>query len=201
MLMMIMEVPQVTLDEQDVSGLAARIYFFKFGPVRLKSTLSRSQAGGSRRPPMRKRRPFSCGLRRSNASRANRNLAAPKNCFISAKLVERIVGQIGEAQKSNTRGRWREPRHGGGRSAHLRRRPSREDAISPPGWGSRRSNDPAEAEAWRDLKEGRAHNTPPVGGNYRLVVSFDFRRQVAFVKFIGTHSEYDRVDVLTISQY
>ena len=39
------------------------------------------------------------------------------------------------------------------------------------------------------------------GGNYRLVVSFDFRRQVAFVKFIGTHSEYDRVDVLTISQY
>lgn len=39
------------------------------------------------------------------------------------------------------------------------------------------------------------------GGNYRLVVAFDFRRQVAFVKFIGTHSEYDRVDVLTISQY
>ena len=39
------------------------------------------------------------------------------------------------------------------------------------------------------------------GGNYRLVVSFDFRRQVAFVKFIGTHSEYDRVDVLNISQY
>ena len=39
------------------------------------------------------------------------------------------------------------------------------------------------------------------GGNYRLVVAFDFRRQVAFVKFIGTHSEYDRVDVLSISQY
>ncbi len=40
-----------------------------------------------------------------------------------------------------------------------------------------------------------------VGGNYRLVVSFDFYRQVAFVKFIGTHSEYDRVDALTISQF
>jgi mRNA interferase HigB len=24
------------------------------------------------------------------------------------------------------------------------------------------------------------------GGNYRLVVAFDFRRQVAFIKFIGT---------------
>jgi mRNA interferase HigB len=39
------------------------------------------------------------------------------------------------------------------------------------------------------------------GGNYRLVVSFDFHRQVAFVKFIRTHAEYDRVDALTISQF
>jgi mRNA interferase HigB len=38
-------------------------------------------------------------------------------------------------------------------------------------------------------------------GNYRLVVAFDFRRQVAFVKFIGTHAEYDRIDALTVSQY
>jgi len=39
------------------------------------------------------------------------------------------------------------------------------------------------------------------GGNYRVVVAFDFRRQVAFVKFIGTHAEYDRIDALTVSQY
>lgn len=39
------------------------------------------------------------------------------------------------------------------------------------------------------------------GGNYRLVVAFDFRRQVAFVKFIGSHAEYDRIDALTISQF
>jgi mRNA interferase HigB len=39
------------------------------------------------------------------------------------------------------------------------------------------------------------------GGNYRLVVAFDFRRQVAFVKFIGTHAEYDRVDALSVSQH
>jgi mRNA interferase HigB len=36
------------------------------------------------------------------------------------------------------------------------------------------------------------------GGNYR---AFDFRRQVAFVKFIGTHAEYDRIDALTVSQF
>jgi mRNA interferase HigB len=33
------------------------------------------------------------------------------------------------------------------------------------------------------------------------VVAFDFRRQIAFVKFIGTHAEYDPVDVLTASQF
>jgi len=39
------------------------------------------------------------------------------------------------------------------------------------------------------------------GGNYRLVAAFDFRRQIAFVKFVGTHAEYDRVDALTVSQF
>jgi mRNA interferase HigB len=39
------------------------------------------------------------------------------------------------------------------------------------------------------------------GGNYRLVVAFDFRRQSAFVKFVGTHAEYDRIDAMTVSQF
>jgi HigB_toxin, RelE-like toxic component of a toxin-antitoxin system len=39
------------------------------------------------------------------------------------------------------------------------------------------------------------------GGNYRLVAAFDFRRQVAFVKFIGTHAEYDRIDASTVAQF
>ncbi|MGP0094912.1 MAG: type II toxin-antitoxin system HigB family toxin [Xanthobacteraceae bacterium] len=39
------------------------------------------------------------------------------------------------------------------------------------------------------------------GGNYRLVVAFDFRRQIAFVKFIGTHAAYDAIDALTVSQF
>jgi mRNA interferase HigB len=38
------------------------------------------------------------------------------------------------------------------------------------------------------------------GGNYRSVAAFDFRRQIAFVKFIGTHAEYDRIDALNVSQ-
>ncbi|MFY9968525.1 MAG: type II toxin-antitoxin system HigB family toxin [Roseiarcus sp.] len=40
-----------------------------------------------------------------------------------------------------------------------------------------------------------------VGGNYRLVVAFDFSRQTAFIKFIGTHAAYDQVDALTVALF
>jgi mRNA interferase HigB len=39
------------------------------------------------------------------------------------------------------------------------------------------------------------------GGNYRLIASFNFRRQEVFVKFLGTHAEYDAVDAATVSQF
>jgi mRNA interferase HigB len=39
------------------------------------------------------------------------------------------------------------------------------------------------------------------GGNYRLIVMVHFRRQIAYVNFIGTHAEYDKVNALTVSQF
>ena len=39
------------------------------------------------------------------------------------------------------------------------------------------------------------------GGDYRLIAGFDFRRQIAFVKFIGTHAEYDAIDALTVARF
>jgi mRNA interferase HigB len=36
------------------------------------------------------------------------------------------------------------------------------------------------------------------GNNYRLVVKFNFQKQWIFIRFIGTHSEYDRIDANTI---
>ncbi|QCK85189.1 type II toxin-antitoxin system HigB family toxin [Phreatobacter aquaticus] len=39
------------------------------------------------------------------------------------------------------------------------------------------------------------------GGNFRLIVAFRFDLQIAFVKFIGTHADYDRIDALTVSQF
>jgi mRNA interferase HigB len=39
------------------------------------------------------------------------------------------------------------------------------------------------------------------GGSHRLIAAFDFRRQIVFVKFIGTHAEYDAVDALTVARF
>lgn len=36
------------------------------------------------------------------------------------------------------------------------------------------------------------------GGTYRLVVKFSYRTRPGFVRFIGTHTEYDRIDVTKI---
>jgi len=37
-----------------------------------------------------------------------------------------------------------------------------------------------------------------MGGNFRLVVKIAYRGGVCFIRFIGTHKEYDRIDVITI---
>jgi len=32
------------------------------------------------------------------------------------------------------------------------------------------------------------------GNTYRLIVKFNYEKQWAFIRFIGTHSEYDKID-------
>lgn len=36
------------------------------------------------------------------------------------------------------------------------------------------------------------------GNDYRLVVAIDYEFQVIFIRFIGTHKQYDRINVKTI---
>ena len=69
------------------------------------------------------------------------------------------------------------------------------------------------AAAWKTIAEvnasfskAKALNAERVrfevaGGDYRLIAAFDFARQAVFIKFIGTHAEYDRVDALTNTQF
>jgi len=41
-----------------------------------------------------------------------------------------------------------------------------------------------------------------VGGNkYRLVVEVQYQAGIVWVKFVGTHAQYDRVDVETVNDY
>ena len=47
------------------------------------------------------------------------------------------------------------------------------------------------------LKEGRiVFNIK--GNSYRLVAKFNFGKQWIFIRFIGTHVEYDKIDANTI---
>jgi mRNA interferase HigB len=36
------------------------------------------------------------------------------------------------------------------------------------------------------------------GNDYRLVVSINYQHQIVFIKWLGTHGEYDKIDVATI---
>jgi mRNA interferase HigB len=39
-----------------------------------------------------------------------------------------------------------------------------------------------------------------IGGNdYRLVVAIHYRLQIVFIKWLGSHAEYDKIDVKTVS--
>ncbi len=38
-----------------------------------------------------------------------------------------------------------------------------------------------------------------IGGNrYRLIVRFDYARRIGFVRFVGTHREYDRIQATRV---
>jgi mRNA interferase HigB len=85
--------------------------------------------------------------------------------------------------------------------AHPKARPSLErwrKLIKAANWSS--TND-VRAATGAVILNGERARFEVAGGNYRMIVAFNFKHQIAFIKFLGTHAEYDKVDALTISIY
>ncbi len=38
------------------------------------------------------------------------------------------------------------------------------------------------------------------GNDYRLIVAIAYRMQWVYIKFVGTHAQYDRIDAATVDQ-
>ncbi len=36
------------------------------------------------------------------------------------------------------------------------------------------------------------------GNNYRVIIKFNYAKSIAFVRFLGTHAEYDKINANTI---
>lgn len=61
-------------------------------------------------------------------------------------------------------------------------------------------------DAVSDFSKAKALNGERIrfevaGGDFRMVVAFDWKRSIAFIKFLGTHAEFDRIDAITISLF
>jgi mRNA interferase HigB len=65
-------------------------------------------------------------------------------------------------------------------------------------WGS--MDDVQRAFPKAKVLNGERARFEVAGGNYRLVVAFHFPSCVAYIKFVGTHAEYDAIDPLTINR-
>jgi mRNA interferase HigB len=42
---------------------------------------------------------------------------------------------------------------------------------------------------------------PIHGGDYRLIAAIHFPSRIVWIKFIGTHARYDRIDALTVDNF
>lgn len=40
-----------------------------------------------------------------------------------------------------------------------------------------------------------------IGDGYRLIVAFRWDLEIAWIKFLGSHAEYDKINALTVSEY
>jgi mRNA-degrading endonuclease HigB of HigAB toxin-antitoxin module len=56
--------------------------------------------------------------------------------------------------------------------------------------GSPGSEDLGTRVSWLSIK----------GNDYRLIVAVAYRQRVPYIKFVGTHAEYDSIDAATVER-
>jgi mRNA interferase HigB len=71
--------------------------------------------------------------------------------------------------------------------------------VSKASW--RNTNEVKASFAKAKVLNGERVRFEVAGGNYRLIVAFRFDIQIAFIKFIGTHKQYDAIDALTVRAF
>ena len=58
---------------------------------------------------------------------------------------------------------------------------------------------PADVNSFTDVTSTNYRVVFNIKGNdYRLVVAMRYDKQIMFIRFIGTHAEYDRIDATTV---
>jgi mRNA interferase HigB len=55
----------------------------------------------------------------------------------------------------------------------------------------------AELRSASTLKGGRVVFNI-AGNKYRVILAIDYGRQLAFIRFVGTHAQYDQIDAETV---
>lgn len=90
--------------------------------------------------------------------------------------------------------------------AYWERRPETEAALRLWLAVARRARWATMSEAKARFSKSKALNGERIryeinGGDYRLVVAIQFKAQIIWIKFIGSHAEYDRIDALNVEQF
>ena len=62
-------------------------------------------------------------------------------------------------------------------------------------------DDVARAMPKAKILNGERARFEVAGGDFRMVVAFRFDHQIAWIKFLGTHAEYDAIDALTVEMF
>jgi mRNA-degrading endonuclease HigB of HigAB toxin-antitoxin module len=60
------------------------------------------------------------------------------------------------------------------------------------------SQDPFRTSSPFPVKEYLENANSIKGNTYRLIVRIHFRTGIAFIRFVGTHTAYDRIDATTV---